>query len=813
MISGFTFALRSLARTPGFTFVALATLALAIGANTALFSVVRGVLLRPLPYAQPAQLVYLWMDNPGTQLADDVTSGPMFLHWRKHGTTLASSAIYNTTTAFNFTGDGEPERLSGTLAGDQFLETLGVAPLLGRWFSDEEQERGKDFVIILGHGFWQRRFAGDPTVLGREIQINGRPRTIIGVMPRDFRFYEKDDLLIPLALPREAVTNTRSYSLPAIARLKPGVTLAQAQAELSAAQPAYWTQVPEAKNFGVKVSPMHGWQVREVRTALWVLLGAVACVLFIGCANLANLLLARGLTRRREIAIRLALGASRWSVARQLLAESLVLAVAGGALGVLLGTWGLDGIKFLGAAYLPRLDLIQIDLPVLAVSAVIAIGCGLAFGIAPAWQASRADPQDALRDGGRGATASRPTQLARATLIVAQAALAVVLLVGAGLLLRSFWKLSQVDTGLHGDGLTVVPVALPNAKYDTAAKVAAFQQQSLEKLAAAPGIESASLTTFIIINRLHSSAIFTVEGRPWASDARRPEVTIDNISPAYFSTMRIPIVDGRAFADTDRDGATRVAIVNESMARAFWPNRSAVGQRFLLGDLPAPGAVDREGRPLTPNWLTIVGVVRDTRRQGAEQAVRIETFLPMAQSPRPNFRYVVRSSLPAAALAPAIRAAVWSVDKDLPLPFIDPVSKSLDAATAQRRLNLALIGSFAGLALLLAALGLYGVMAYSVSQRTGEFGIRLALGASPADLRRLVLGHGARLLGLGLFTGVAVSLGLGRIVESLLIGVAATDTLTYASVCAVLITIGLLACYLPARRAAKVDPMIALRAE
>jgi predicted permease len=805
-------ALRQLARSPGFTTVALLTLALAIGANTALFSVVRGVILRPLPYAQPDRLVYLWMDNPGTQLADDVTSWPMFLHWRKHGTSLAQSAVYNTTTAFNYTGDGEPERLSGTLSGDMFLETLGVVPMLGRGFSREEMEPGKDFVAIIGHGFWQRRFAGDPGVLGRQIQINGRPRTIIGVMPADFTFYEKDDLLIPLAASPEARAATRNYSFPAIGRLKPGVTLAQAQAELSAAQPAYWEQVPESRNFGVKVSGMHGWQVREVRTALWVLLGAVGCVLLIGCANLANLLLARGLARRREIAVRLALGASRLAIARQLLGESLLLACGGGLLGVLVGAWSVQGIKILGASYLPRLHLIQVDVPVLAVSAVAAVLCGLAFGVAPAWQASRCDPQDALRDGARGATTSRSTQLTRSTLIIAQAGLAVVLLVGAGLLLRSFWKLSQVDTGLNGENLTVMPVALPGAKYDSPAKVAAFQERALEHLAAAPGVEAASLTTFIVLNRLHSTAIFTLEGRTWGVDERRPEVAIDHISPGYFATMRIPLADGRAFTASDREGSPRVAIINESMARAFWPGRSAVGQRFLLGNLPAPGSRDARGELIVPNWLTIVGVVRDTRRQGAEQPVRIETFLPMAQLPRPNFRFVVRSPLPASTLAAALRAAIWSVDKDLPLPFIDPVSKSLDAATAQRRLNLWLVSAFAGLALLLAALGLYGVMSHSVGQRRGEFGIRLALGASPGDLRRLVLGHGVRLLGAGLFAGVITSIAMARVVESLLFGIPAHDATTYAAVCVVLTAAGLVACWLPARSAAQTDPMVALRA-
>lgn len=813
MFADLRHALRSLLKTPGFAAVAVLSVALGIGANTALFSVLRAVVLRPLPYAQPDRLAYLWMDNPGTQLADDVTSWPMFLHWRKHGTSFERMAVYGTTTAFNFTGEGEPERLSGTLAGDQFLETLGVTPLLGRGFTAAEQVPGNDFVAILGHGFWQRRFAADPTVIGRQITINGRPRTIVGVLPPDFFFYEKDDLLIPLAPAPELVANARSYHLPVIGRLKPGVTLAQAQAELSAAQESYWLSVPESRNYGVKVAGMHGWQVREVRTALWVLFGAVGCVLLIMCANLANLLLVRGLARRREIAVRLALGASRFAVIRQLLAESLVLAGAGGALGVLLGTWCLSGVKVLGAAYLPRVELMQVDPIVLAVSVATALVCGVSFGLVPAWEGGRADPQDALRDGGRGLSAGRASLRIRASLIVAQTALAAMLLVGAGLLLRSFHQLSRVDTGLHGADLTFVPVALPNARYNDAPKIAAFQRQALANLRAAPGVQSADLTSFIIINRLHSSAVFTLEHRPWGPQEARPELTIDHVSPGYFATMGIPLVEGRAFADTDTAESTKVVLINEMVARAFWPGRSAVGQRLLFGNLPAPDARDASGRPVTPNWLTIVGVIRDLHRRGPDQPVQFEAYLSSTQFPRPNFRFVVRSSLPAAALAPALRAAIWAVDRDLPLPIIDPVEKTLAAATAQRRLNLWLIGAFAGLALLQAALGLYGVIAYSVSQRMGEFGVRLALGAPPGSLQKLVLGQSIRLVGLGLGAGVAGSLALSRILDSMVFGISSLDGLTYSAVSLVLLGASLLAAWLPARRAAHTNPVEALRAE
>lgn len=812
MMNDLRFALRQLLKAPGFTLVALLTLALGIGANTAIFSLVNAVVLRPLPYPRPAELVLVWNNNTIEKINDDITSWPTFNDWRTQNRTFAVMAGYSPGNA-NLTGQGEPEQVPTCNVGDHFFETLGIAALRGRWFTAEEQVEGKDGVVVLGHALWQRRFGGDESILGRDIQVNGRPRTVVGIMPPGFAFPARAQLYVPIA-PSEQLRNSRnSFWLPVLGRLKPGVTVEQAQADLTTINNAIIAANPGQAGYDVNVVGMHAYVVRNVRSALWILLGAVGCVLLIGCANLANLLLARGVARRREIAVRLALGASRARIVRQLLIESVLLALAGGALGVVGGTWGLQLIKVLGAGYLPRLDTIHTDATVLAATAFAAIACGIGFGLVPAWQASHTDPHDALKEGGRGASASRGTQLTRATLVVAQASLAVVLLIGAGLLLRSFWKLQQVNTGLRGDELISVPLSLPRAKYADGPTTAAFHAQLLERVSALPGVQSAGLTTSILMDRLHNSGIFTPEGRAFAPNERRAELPIDSASGSYFATMGIPLVEGRTFNTSDVLGGSRVAIINETMARNWWPDQSPIGRRFLFGNPPAPDAKDANGQPVTPNWITVVGVVKDTRRLGPDSPVRIESWLPVGQRPARSIQLVVRTALPVDTMARTLRETIWSIDRDLPVPRIEPVADILSEQTAQRRLNLALIGAFAVLALVLAALGLYGVMAYSVTQRTGEFGIRLALGAAPADVQRLVLVHALRLVASGLGLGVAISFAVGAWVESLLYGVSARDAATYVGVVAVLGTAALLAAWLPARRAARVDPMVALRAE
>ncbi len=809
MLNDLKYALRQLLKSPGFTAVAVLTLALGIGANTAMFSLVNAVMLRPLPFAEPQQLVLVWNHNTRENIPDDITSWPTFADWRTGNSTFASMAGYSPTTA-SLTGDGEPEQVPGCAAGDKFFETLGVAPLKGRWFTDAEQVEGGDLVAIISHGLWRRRFGGAEDIVGRTIQVSGRERAVVGVMPPGFAFPARSDIYLPIAPDEQTKQARNSFWLPVLGRLKPGVSVAQAQADLEVINNGIIQADPTLAGYGVNVTGLHAWTVRNVRTALWVLLGAVGCVLLIACANLANLLLARGVARRREIAVRVALGASRSRVVRQLLVESVLLAVTGGALGLVLGIWGLDAVKHLGAAFLPRSDAIRIDPAVLGLTTVVSILCGLGFGLVPAWQAARTDPQEALKDGGRGQSAGRGTQLTRATLVVAQTALAVVLLVGAGLLLRSFWRLQQVETGLNGSQLVMMPLTLPRTKYPERAQGAAFYARLQERIAALPGVQSVGLCSSILLERLHNSSTFSVEGRPADPEDRRLELPIDSASPDHFSTMGIPIVEGRAFNAGDGDGAPRVAIINEAMARLYWSDRSAIGRRFIFGDPPPP---DSNGQSQTPDWITVVGVVKDTRRQGPDRPVRIESWLPVAQRPLRSMQIIVRTPLAAGVIARSLREAVWSVDKDLPVPRIQPVRELIDETTAQRRLNLSLLGAFAGLALVLAALGLYGVMACSVSQRTGEFGVRLALGAQPPQILRLVLVQGGRLVVLGLAIGTVAALALAHLVESLLYGVPARDWLTFAGVAVVLGLAALFAAWLPARSAAKVDPMVALRTE
>ncbi len=798
------FALRRLLKSPGFTLTALFTLALGIGANTAIFSLVRAVILRPPPYPEAEQIVFVWNDNRREKIPDDITSWPTFSDWRSQNRTLSRLAGYSARNV-NLTGNGEPEQVASCSAGDGLFETLGVSPFLGRWFTADEQVEGKDGVAILSHALWQRRFGSAPAVLGQSIEVNGRPLTVIGVMPPRFAFPERSEIYLPLAPAKELREARSAFWLPVLGRLKPGVTVVQAQADLGSINDRIEKEFPDQAGYGVNVVGMHDWTVRNVRPALQVLFGAVGCVLLIGCANLANLLLARGVSRRREIAIRCALGAKRGQIVRQFLAESLWLSIGGGLLGLLLGWWGLGLLKTLGAGYLPRPDLISTDGTVLAATALVSILCGLGFGLVPAWHISRADPQESLKAGGPSQTSSRSTEWTRSTLVVVQAALSVVLLVGAGLLLRSFWTLAQVPTGLHGEQMLSMPLSLPRSKYDKAPKIAEFLQSMQSRLGSVPGVQAVTGTTSILLSRLHNSGTFTIEGRSWEAQQHRPELPFDTVAPNYFATMNIPLVEGRAFNNFDGADAPAAVIVNETFARTYWPGRSALGQRFLLGEVPP---ADQKTA-----WLTIVGVVRDTRRQGADQPVRIESYFPLAQEPANRFTFIMRASLPASAMARPLREAVWSLDKDLPVPRLEPVTAVLDATNAPRRLNLGLIGAFALLALGLAAMGLHGVMAYSVTRRTGEFGIRMALGAQPRDVLCLVLGQGVRLMAVGLGLGVMASLILGRVLESLLFGVHSYDLVTYLGVITVLGLSALLACWLPALHATRVNAIVALRAE
>ncbi|MGH9837363.1 MAG: ABC transporter permease [Blastocatellia bacterium] len=787
---------RMLMKKPGFTLIAVLTLALGIGANTAIFSVVNGVLLRPLPYLDSEQLTWVWMDNRQEGIAEDIASWPNFEDWRAHNQSFQGMAGVR-DRRFNLTGTGEPEELNGANVSANFFDLMRVGPQYGRAFSAEEEQEGRDQVVVIGHGLWQQRFGGDAQLVGQTLSLNGQPHTIIGVMPPGFQFPNKTEIWKPLVPDAQLRTARSAFWLPVIGRLKPGVTRAQAQTEMTGIAQRLEQQYPNSnRGFGVNVVLMHEQLVGKLRTALWVLLGAVACVLLIACANVANLLLARAAARQKEVAIRAALGASRGRVVRQLLTESVLLAAVGGGLGLLLARWGLDALVALAPSDLPRAASITIDRRVLFFTLGLSLLTGVVFGLAPALQSSKLALSEVLKEGGRGTGGGG--QRTRSALVVAEIALALVLLVSAGLLLRSSWRLQQVNPGFNPERVLKVRLSLPPSKYREGAQAAAFYQQLLERLRALPGVQAAGATSSVLLNKVHNSSGILIEGRP-APNGPRPELPMDSVSPGYFQAMDMPLVQGRQFNEQDKADGLPVAIVNETMARRFWPNEDPLGKRFNFGD---------GGR-----WWTVVGVVRDSRRQGLDAPVRIESFLPHTQRPLRAMEVVLRTTDHPLAMTRTVRSAVWSLDGDLPVSEIQSVEQMLGARVAPRRFNLLLLGLFALVAMLLAAVGIYGVMAYSVTQRTHEIGIRMALGAGQGAVLKLVVGHGMVLTLLGVATGLAGAFALTRLMTILLFGVSATDPLTFSVIALLLLLVALLACWIPAQRATKVDPMIALRCE
>jgi len=801
---------RGLARTPGFTAVAVLTLALGIGATTAIFSVVNAVLLRPLPYPDADRVAMVWMDNRRMGMSEDIHSWPNYADYRDQNRVFSALAAY-TPAGYNVTGgclegECEPQRVAAAASTANLFAVLGVAPRVGRAYSAAEETEGQDAVALISHGLWTRQFGADPAMVGRTIRLNGRERTVIGVMPRGFAFPTAEtDVWVPLALPDDFRQARNSFALYAVGRLRPGVTLERAQAEMSAIAKRLETQYPTLRDLGVNLVALPEQIVgKSLRTALWIMLGAVGAVLLIGCANVANLLLSRAAVREREVGVRLALGASRGRLVRQLLTESVLLAAVGGALGVALAWAGLRLLIGLAPADVPRLDEVRIDGLVLAVTSAVALATGIVFGLVPALQASRPELAEALRDG-RGGTASRRGHRLRRLLAAGQVALVVVLLTGAGLLIRSFVQLQQVRLGFRPDHLLTMQLSLPGAKYQTPQQRIAFFERVVERVRALPGVQGVGAISDVFLSKTPNSTNFTIEGRAPTPDQQNVEVPLDGVTPDYFRVMGIELKSGRTFTAQDGADAPRVVIVNENMARKFWPGEEAVGKRFRYGD----GSGGADGPP----WMTIVGVVGDMRRTGYEAPVRYETFLPYPQRAASRMTLVVRTRGEPTALAPAVRAEVRGVDADLPVYEVKSMDELLSAMVAQRRFSMALLGTFAGLALLLGVVGVYGVTSYLVAQRTREVGLRLALGAPPRALVAMVVRQGMVVAAAGIAVGIVGALLVTRLMSGLLYEVSPRDLGTLLGVAAVLALATFAANYVPARRAARVDPLVALRDE
>jgi len=792
------YGLRLLRRSPAFTAAALATLAVGIGANTAIFSVASGVLLRPLPYPSADRLAMVWMDNARISLREDWHSFPNYADYRAQNTTFEDVAIFN-RTARTLTGEGDPDRLSGAYSSANLFDVLGVRPAQGRAYTAAEDRPGANDVVLIADGLWQRRFGGREDIVGRTIQMSGRSLRVVGVMPEDFAFPTREtEFWVPTAAPDDLRTDRGSLWLQVIGRLKPGVSVAQAQADLERVNAGILERFPQQKGYGVYVAGYRDQLVGRVRPAILVLAGAVGFVLLISCTNVANLLLARASARDRELALRAAIGAGRGRIVRQLVAESVLLGAAGGAAGLGLAWLGLSALVGAAPADLPRLEAIGIDGRVLAFAAALSVGTGFLFGLAPALQLARTNPGDVLREGAR--TSGGFGRSLRRAFVVAEVALAVVLLVGAGLMLRSFDRVRQVDLGFRPDHVLTARITLWGDRYDEPARVVDFFRQVLARVEARRGVAGAAGVGTVFLSPTPYSMNFSIEGRPDFPFEQRVEVPVDAVTPAYFRVMGVPLRRGRTFDDRDTSTSTPVVIINETMARMFWIDEDPIGRRIKYGSLSSRSP-----------WLEIVGVVADTRRTGYDAPVRPETYLPHAQAPDSAMMLVVRTTSEPEAMLAAVRAAVQSVDPGMAVHGGASLESLLGEMTAARRLNTLLLSVFAGVAVLLAAIGIYGVLAYSVEQRARELSVRIALGASAPRLLRLVLAEGLATSLAGLGIGLAGAALLSRSMSSLLYGVTPTDPATFAVTAGATSLVAIAASLPPALRALRVSPVDVLK--
>ncbi len=803
LIQDLRYSARTLRKSPGFTLVAVLTLGLGIGANTAIFSVVNAVLLRPLPYRDPRRLVLVTERMP--QFPQMMVAYADFLDWRAGSRSFEDLAVYNRYRNLSLTGDGEPERIPTAFVTANLFGVLGVRPALGRELRPADDLRGAGKVAVLSDGFWRRRFGADPRIVGREVTYDGERYTIVAVMPRGFAFAAGVEQWVPIGpfIDDNWMSRNQHNGLVAVGRLKPGVTLDGATADLAAVarrlEEAY--HATNAK-VGVAVHALSELAVGGIRPTLLALVGAVGFILLIACANLAHLTLARASRRRREVAIRGALGASAGRLARQCVTESVVLSLWGGALGLLIAWWGTGLLRTYGAGRVPRAMEIGVDGWVLAFTAGIALLTGLAFGLVPARQAGHSSVHDALKEGARSGDAGPGRARLRAALVAIEVALSFVLVIASGLLVRSIAILQRVNPGFEPSQVLTANIELAPGRYTPSGGAQIFFRQVLDRLRATPGVRYAGATSPMPFGLGGWQTGITVEGMPEPGPGQNPLIDAAKVSGDYFRAMGIPLQEGRFFSNLDDDRTEGVVIVNAAMARRFWPGRSAIGGRIHFG---GPGSA-------TP-WMTVVGVVGDVKQGALEAEVRPTFYLSYLQQPVNGLTLVLRTTDTPERLVPALREAVRTVDPDQPIFGVETLQGLVADSEATRRFILSLFGLFAGLALVLAAVGTYGVMSSLVAQRTREMGVRIALGAGAPRVLGMVMGQGMGAVALGLVAGTMVALALMRGVAKLLYGVSATDPLTFAAASLLLAGVGALACYLPARRAARVDPVVALRSE
>jgi putative ABC transport system permease protein len=803
LLADIRYGIRNLIKRPGFTFIAVLTLALGIGANTAIFSAVNALLLHPLEFPELDRVMTIWDKVPARGVEHNEVTMANYLDWRAQNQSFEHLGLMRWWNA-NLTGVGAPERLQGFLVTADFFNALNVKPIMGRTLFEEENQPGKDSVAVIGYSLWQRRFGADPNILNKTITINNITRTVVGVMPQGFTYPKGAELYAPIAITPELSQSRGSHSYYVVGRLIPGVSREAAQADIDSIAARLEKQYPQTNTgWGANVIPIVKDTVRSYDTALWVMMAAVGFVLLIACANVANLMLARASGRQKEIALRAALGASRWRIVRQLLTESIIVALIGGVLGILVGLWGVDLLRTANpgdaAKFVPGWEHFGINLVVLLFTLGVSILSGLVFGLAPALQVSRPNLNDALKEGGRQGVAG--TNRLRSSFVVAEIALSLILLVGAGLLVRSFLSLLKVNPGFNPNNLMTMQLVLPTAKYKEEAQRYAFYDELVQRAQQVPGVQSAAIVNYLPLGGANSSSSFLVEGVPEPPPGQEYGGRYRVCSPEYFQTMGITLLKGRGFTAADKAGSPLVIIVNETLAKKHWPNGDAVGKRIRFN-----GPIERNP------WMQVVGIVQDVRHD-LNIPVTPDYFLPHAQDSWNAMILVARTSVDPTTVAAALRQQVWAIDKDQPVFDVRTMEEVRSISVALYSFSSVTLGIFAFIALLLASVGIYGVMAFAVTQRTQEIGIRMALGARRGDVLKLVIRHGMLLALIGVVIGLAGAWGITRLISGLLVGVSSTDFLTFTVVTFSLLLAALLACYLPARRATKVDPLVALRFE